>query len=349
MHATKCIVKTLHSGLAKHVQIEVLEQEQPSRKCLSGRAAAHGACRFGFAQVQIFRVRDWRLSLFRAFGTHEATKSSEKRGAMRRLMGRVQRELRLFGKRRVVSRRSMASSSSESLAFPALGVEAPPKEAKFLVRNSRNDVKRFRCFDDAELREAMEGLRSVPHLCVGGVSNAGKSSMINHLLAKKNIAMASSVAGKTKSVDLFLVNDQFVLTDFPGLPSRDGQVDGMWRGKWRNLIRAYLENAEDLRSFLFIHDARWPVTPEEKKFVLWIDKFKIPNYILLLSKDDKIDHNRRIMGLNNVKNKLNWTGKHLHYCSDNASAPCRRSRRQLLRYIERVVGFAPPDCDVESV
>jgi putative ribosome biogenesis GTPase RsgA len=68
----------------------------------------------------------------------------------------------------------------------------------------------------------------LPHICVAGESNSGKSSLLNHLLRKNNMARASSVAGKTRSVDLMTVNDGVVLADLPGLPSRDHQVERIW-------------------------------------------------------------------------------------------------------------------------
>ena len=66
--------------------------------------------------------------------------------------------------------------------------------------------------------EVAQGVREtddLPHIAVAGESNAGKSSLLNHLL-KKELAKASSVAGKTRSVDMMLVNDALVVTDLPG-------------------------------------------------------------------------------------------------------------------------------------
>jgi len=132
------------------------------------------------------------------------------------------------------------------------------------VDNKKNSAVAVRCETEDAIAEALEGVAgALPHICVAGVSNAGKSSMINHLIVKKNLAKASSIAGKTNSVDMFIVNDAFVLTDFPGMPSTDPQVDGMWRGKWRPLIKAYMSKVPDLRAFIYVHDIRWPIAPDE--------------------------------------------------------------------------------------
>jgi len=208
------------------------------------------------------------------------------------------------------------------------------------VENKYNEVTVIRCATQEAIEEAMQKLGEYPHVCVAGVSNAGKSSMINHLIVKKNLARASSVPGKTKTVDLFLVNDTFVIADFPGMPSTDPQVEGMWKGKWRPLIKSYMTEVKDLRGFVFIHDIRWPVAFDEIKFNKWMRRsFDIPNYLLLLSKNDKVEHNRRLMGLNNARNKLGFedSDRHLHYCSQNENSQCRASRRHVLRWLESVL------------
>mmetsp|Transcript_15957 Transcript_15957/g.22383 ORF Transcript_15957/g.22383 Transcript_15957/m.22383 type:complete len:270 (-) Transcript_15957:185-994(-) len=246
------------------------------------------------------------------------------------------------------ARRRLSSSSLSLLSSSS----APPLLTRnnHLVSNKFNKIQVHRCESAQSIAEALEGeAGKLPHFCVAGVSNAGKSSMINHLLVKKNIARASSVAGKTKTIDMFVVNDAFVITDFPGMPSTDPQVDGMWKGKWRPLIKDYMTQVNDIRSFIYIHDIRWPIAADEVKFNKWMRRsFQIPSFLLLLSKDDKVDHNRRLMGLNNARNKLGFEhqDRHLHYCSNNSLAPCRRSRRLVLRYIESVLRFQDSSIDV---
>ena len=83
----------------------------------------------------------------------------------------------------------------------------------------------------------------LPHICVAGESNSGKSSLLNHLLRKNNIARASSVAGKTRSVDLMTVNDGVVLADLPGLPSRDHQVERIWAKVIKRLRAFHMPHA----------------------------------------------------------------------------------------------------------
>jgi len=145
--------------------------------------------------------------------------------------------------------------------------EAEPKTARggdsfhdgdFLIRNDRNAVDVLKCANKPMLAQGLLEVGDLPHICVAGESNAGKSSLLNHLLRKKNLARASSVAGKTRSVDLMLVNEKVVLADLPGLPSRDHQVEGIWEASWRPLVYQYLRECESLRAMVYVHDVRAP-------------------------------------------------------------------------------------------
>ena len=136
----------------------------------------------------------------------------------------------------------------------------------FLVRNERNDVQLLPCANRQLLEQGVLETVELPHICVAGESNAGKSSLINHLL-KKKLARASSVAGKTRSVDMMLVNDRLVITDLPGLPSRDGQVARVWEAEWRPLVMQYVAQCASLRAMLYVHDIRWKVSPACREFV----------------------------------------------------------------------------------
>ena len=145
--------------------------------------------------------------------------------------------------------------------------ERPVAPKKHMIENKHNDVQRLLCPTPQVLQQGLLETRDLPHVCIAGESNAGKSSLINHLLSKHSLAKASSVAGKTRSVDLMLVNERVVLTDLPGLPSRDHQVAHMWERAWRPLVFQYMRKCEDLRCMLYVHDVRWKVTSYVREFL----------------------------------------------------------------------------------
>ena len=231
--------------------------------------------------------------------------------------------------------------------------QSPPRRSPrqqpqgFLIENSHNDVSRLLCPTRQVLEQGMLETMSLPHICIAGESNAGKSSLINHLLHKRSLAKASSVAGKTRSVDMMLVNDRIVVTDLPGLPSRDGQVTAMWESQWQPLVFEYLRRCEGLLAMLYVHDVRWKTSSLVRDFLADVEALGLP-VLLVLTKDDKLaselatptregEHALRQRHMRRVRRALDFDGVHVHYSTNNDLAVSRKARRRLLRYIESMV------------
>ena len=187
------------------------------------------------------------------------------------------------------SRRQLEGSDEEDGVAPFIvgqRKKEPGGEEDFLIRNTKdNQVDIVSCPTPAKLQKALLRFEALPHLAVMGESNAGKSSLINSLLRKEH-AKASSMAGKTTAVDMMQINERFVLTDLPGLPSRDHQVEQKWEETWRPLVMQYIEGAPTLRAMLYLHDIRWKVSPMVRDFVGNVSEH-LP-VVLVLTKDDQL-------------------------------------------------------------
>jgi len=240
-----------------------------------------------------------------------------------------------------------AGSEPDDRTAPADAEQGSPASPKFLIENSKNQVARLMCPTRQVLQQGIIETAALPHVCIAGESNAGKSSLINHLLAKHSLAKASSVAGKTRSVDMMLVNDRIVLTDLPGLPSRDGQVTAMWEGAWRPLVFEYIKQCDSLLGMLYVHDVRWKVSSQVREFLEDVRNSGMP-VILVLTKDDRLvsemreptregEHELRQRNMRRVRRSLGFDGVHVHYSTNNELAVSRKARRRLLRYIESMV------------
>mmetsp|Transcript_19665 Transcript_19665/g.23390 ORF Transcript_19665/g.23390 Transcript_19665/m.23390 type:complete len:345 (-) Transcript_19665:58-1092(-) len=193
-----------------------------------------------------------------------------------------------------------------------------------------------------DIKEIPEALKGLPQIAVMGRSNTGKSSLINHLFGKGNLAKASSRAGKTKTIDCFSVNDKFVLTDLPGFVTQDGQYSKEWKTHWEPLIRFYMNeflpknNHSDieilnnkgslLKGVLFLSDTRWRSTIEDQLMFHFIrDQLKLP-ILLILTKDDKllIEPTTPTKKKKNNNNQVNLTPAEKAHKNRNRFARLRR-------------------------
>ena len=141
------------------------------------------------------------------------------------------------GRRRALAEPSAARPARGSTQSVADGRGAPRARRRI----DYNDVRVLSCASVAAVERALagadgDGWAGAAPACASRASRTpAKSSLLNHLLRKKNLARASSAAGKTRAVDLLLANGRLVLADLPGLPSRDGQARKQWDAQWRAL------------------------------------------------------------------------------------------------------------------
>ncbi len=98
---------------------------------------------------------------------------------------------------------------------------------------------------------------AVPQIALAGRSNVGKSSLLNCLANRKNLAKTSSVPGKTRSLNYYLVHpEQYYLVDLPGYGYAKRSKSE--RSAWGNLMRRFLTNNKGLVGLILILDSRLP-------------------------------------------------------------------------------------------
>ena len=99
---------------------------------------------------------------------------------------------------------------------------------------------------------------TLPEVAFSGRSNVGKSSLLNALVRRKALARVSKTPGKTREINFFRVNHQFVLADLPGYGF--ARVAKTTREQWRPLIEGYLRISAPLRGVVQLIDSRHPPT-----------------------------------------------------------------------------------------
>ena len=133
------------------------------------------------------------------------------------------------------------------------------------------------------LTHAKEAPNNKPSFAMIGRSNVGKSSLINCLLHRKNLARTSSMPGKTQLINYFLVNDAWFLVDLPGYGW--AQASKTSRLKWEKMVKTYLSQASITTIFILL-DSRHPLQSIDLAFIAWVIKAKL-SYGLVLTKADK--------------------------------------------------------------
>lgn len=132
--------------------------------------------------------------------------------------------------------------------------------------------------------------RPIPHFVFSGRSNVGKSSLLNKLLNRKNLAKTSSTPGKTRLVNYFLINDNLFFVDIPGYGY--AKVGKKEREAWGRLIEAYFQNNVSFIGIVFqLIDIRHDPPESDKQMIDFLQHYNIP-FRIILTKADKLSRNQ---------------------------------------------------------
>ncbi len=194
------------------------------------------------------------------------------------------------------------------------------KKSEFVISNSRAD----KCPQDGR-----------PEFAFIGRSNVGKSSLINMLTGRKNLAMTSATPGKTLLINHFLINDAWYLVDLPGYgyaKRGKGAVD-----KLQSLISHYILDRETLTNLFLLIDVRHEPQKIDLEFIEWLGENGIP-FSIVFTKADKLSKGATAK---NVKNYLatlseQWEELPPHFLTSSATG---LGRDEVLDYIQQIMEY----------
>ncbi len=141
-----------------------------------------------------------------------------------------------------------------------------------------------------------------PEIAFVGRSNVGKSSLLNALLHRKNLAYTSKTPGKTQQLNYFLVDDRFYAVDLPGYGYAKAPRSA--RAEWAQLQERYLAERETLRGVVHLIDSRHPPTDDDTALIERLDDAGHP-HLLALTKVDKLSGNGRAQAQQRMDTCLN--------------------------------------------
>ncbi|MFO8058469.1 MAG: ribosome biogenesis GTP-binding protein YihA/YsxC [bacterium] len=146
-----------------------------------------------------------------------------------------------------------------------------------------------------------EGL---PEVAFAGRSNVGKSSLINSLLGRKNLARTSGSPGHTRTLNFYRINNRYMFADLPGYGYAKAPREE--RKSWKNLVEGYLRTRSELCAVVIILDMRREPGQEEIDLIGFLTAEGITP-LLVATKADKIGKTKRVKPLRAAAGALGMT------------------------------------------
>ncbi len=172
---------------------------------------------------------------------------------------------------------------------------------------------------------------SLPEIAFAGRSNVGKSSFINGVLNRKNLAYTSGKPGKTRTVNFYNVNEAFRLVDLPGYGY--AAVSRSAKDQWSTIIDTYLQNRDNLREVVLVVDSRHKPTTQDIQMYNWILSYGFTGYVIA-TKVDKLARTKIHQYVSVIAKTLDISDRHLIM---PFSAANKYNREAILERIETLV------------
>ncbi len=150
----------------------------------------------------------------------------------------------------------------------------------------------------------VSGIQRLPEIALVGRSNVGKSSLINCLCQRRQLAKVSGTPGKTRLVNYFLINDAFYLVDLPGYGFAN--VSRQEQGSWAQMMEQYLSGSEYLKHLLLLLDIRREPSDDDKQMAYWLQHYGIPCTIVA-TKADKLSKSAARTAASKLSTKVGMT------------------------------------------
>jgi len=162
-----------------------------------------------------------------------------------------------------------------------------------VVKNAKHEV--------TAVKPEQYPINSIPEVAFVGRSNVGKSSVINTLLNRRNLARVGSTPGKTRQINFFNVDDALYFVDLPGYGYAN--VSKGERQSWGRLVETYLSTREQLQMIIMLVDIRHTPTRDDVTMYEWILNSGLP-HIIAAAKADKISRSQVRIRITDIEKTL---------------------------------------------
>ncbi|MGI6730650.1 MAG: ribosome biogenesis GTP-binding protein YihA/YsxC [Anaerovoracaceae bacterium] len=134
-----------------------------------------------------------------------------------------------------------------------------------------------------------------------GRSNVGKSSLLNLLVNRKNLARVSGSPGKTRTINFYRINDEFRIVDLPGYGY--AKISKSIIENWGDMIEGYLSNRQGLIGVVQLVDIRHKPTAQDIQMYQWLKHYGLDG-LVVATKADKLSRNEIFKNLNAIRKTL---------------------------------------------
>jgi len=141
----------------------------------------------------------------------------------------------------------------------------------------------------------------VAEVAFAGRSNVGKSSLLNLLTGRKNLARVSGNPGKTRTINFYRVNDQFRIVDLPGYGY--AKVSKSVSENWGEMMESYLQNREGLKKVIQLVDIRHAPSKQDVQMYEYLKHYGLDG-IVVATKADKVSRNEMQKCMSVIKKTL---------------------------------------------
>ena len=179
--------------------------------------------------------------------------------------------------------------------------------------------------------------KDLPEIALVGRSNVGKSSLINCITNRKNLARTSSTPGKTATINFYEIGGKFRIVDLPGYGY--AKVSKQEREKWAAMIENYLAKRENLVQVIQLVDARHKPTADDKTMFDWIKSYNYEPFVVA-TKLDKLKKSQIEANLTSIYQDLELGEESVLI---PFSAESREGRETVLELIEYVLDTQQPE------
>jgi len=173
---------------------------------------------------------------------------------------------------------------------------------------------------------------NMPEYAFIGRSNVGKSSLINMLTARKDLARTSKQPGKTQYLNFYQIDKDWHLVDLPGYGY--AKISKKMREKWKEMIHTYFKKRQQLQCAMVLIDSNVPPQPIDIEFMGFLGKNQIP-FVLVYTKTDRLKPRQLEENLTAIRTELlqYWTELPQEFIT---SANSGKGKEEILSFIEGI-------------